>query len=225
VAGHIVAIGGGERLGADARIEDLLLELAGVARPRVCFVPTAKAHEPEHVGEFYAAFADRGCEPSHLELFGVPEEPAAHVAAQDVVYVGGGNTANLLALWRVHGIDGALRAAWDRGAVLAGWSAGANCWFEDSVTDSFGPRLRALGDGLGFLGGSFCPHYDGEPQRREAYTRLIADGLPAGFAADDDAALVFEGTVLREVVAQREGARAYRVSNAGEEPLEARRLP
>ncbi|HEX5800264.1 MAG TPA: peptidase E [Gaiellaceae bacterium] len=224
MTGHIVAIGGGRRFEPDARFEDLLLQLARRPRPRICFVPTASAQRPERVDEFYRAFGGRDCEPTHLELFGIPDAPAAHLAAQDVVYVGGGNTANLLALWRVHGIDEALREAWSRGAVLAGWSAGANCWFEDCVTDSFGARLRPLGDGLGLLRGSFCPHYDGQPQRRVVYTRLIEDGFPAGYAADDDAALVFAGTELREVVAQREGAHGYRVSAAGEERLPARVL-
>lgn len=219
-----MAIGGGWTLEPGTRVEELLLELAGVPRPRVCFVPTAKAHQPANVELFYAAFGARDCEPSHLELFGVPDEPAATIAAADVVYVSGGNTANLLALWRVHGIDRALREAWERGTVLAGWSAGANCWFEDCVTDSFGPRLRALGDGLGFLRGSFCPHYDAEPERRDVYRELVANGFPPGYAADDDAALVFEGGELREVVAQREGARGWRVSRDAEEPLEARLL-
>jgi dipeptidase E len=224
VSGHIVAMGGGSLLAADARLEDLLLELAPSARPRVCFVPTAKAHEPEHVREFYAAFGARDCEPSHLELFGVPDDPAEQLAAADVVYVSGGNTANLLALWRVHGIDVALATVWQRGGVLAGWSAGANCWFEDCVTDSFGAQLRPLGDGLAFLPGSFCPHYDGEPERRVTYERLIGSGFPAGYAADDDVALVFAGTELREVVAQREGAYGWCVDAAGEERLEPRLL-
>jgi dipeptidase E len=224
VSGHIVAIGGGRLLEPDAPIEDVLLELAGKRRPRICFVPTAKAHEPELVDLFYAAFGGRACEPSHLELFGVPDEPPAQVRRADVVYVSGGNTANLLALWRVHGVDAALREVWERGGVLAGWSAGANCWFEDCVTDSFGARLGALDDGLGLLQGSFCPHYDGEPLRREVYTALVADGFPAGYAADDDAALLFEGRELREVVTQRDGARGWRVSRDGEEPLGARRL-
>ncbi|NUT56906.1 MAG: peptidase E, partial [Thermoleophilia bacterium] len=138
---------------------------------------------------------------------------------------GGGNTANLLAIWRVHGVDRALREVWERGGVLGGWSAGGICWFEDGVTDSFGPQLRPLGDGLGFLSGSFCPHYDGEPERRPTYTRLVRDGaLPPGLAADDDAALHFEGTELVEVVSQREGARGYEVTPDGEEPLETRQL-
>jgi len=222
VPGQILAIGGGH---AGSPLEDLLLELAGVGRPRICFVGTASAHRPEHVEIFYDTFRGRSCEPSHLELFGMPERPASQVAKQDIVYVGGGNTANMLALWRVHGIDVALRELWQRGGVLGGWSAGANCWFEDSVTDSFGAVLRPLGEGLGLLPGSFCPHYDGEPERRPTYTRLVRDGvLVPGYAADDDAAFHFAGTELREVVSQRDGARGYRVTREGEEPLEARPL-
>jgi peptidase E len=218
-------MGGGNLLSADSAIDELMLELAGVRRPRVCYVGTASAHLPERVESFYDAFRPRRCEPTHLELFGMPEQPAAHVARQDVIYVGGGNTANMLAIWRVHGVDRALRAAWERGAVLGGMSAGANCWFGSCVTDSFGPQLRELRDGLELVKGSFCPHYDGEPERRPTYTRLVREGaLPPGYAADDDAALRFDGRGLREVVSQREGARGYRVTAEGEEPLEARLL-
>lgn len=225
MSGHILAMGGGDLLDRGSRIEDLMLGLARSDRPRVCFLPTAGGEKPEWIVRFYEAFSERDCVPSHVTLFGMPEEPAAHVASQDVIYVGGGNTANMLALWRVHGIDRALREAWERGAVLGGMSAGANCWFESCVTDSFGPRLRELDDGLGFLAGSFCPHYDGEPERRPTYTRLVRDGVLApGYAADDDAALHFAGTELVEVVAQRDGALGYRVTADGEEPLEARQL-
>jgi dipeptidase E len=225
VSGHILAMGGGALLQPDSRIEDFMLRLAAMDSPRICYLGTASAHQPERVEQFYDAFRSRCCRPSHLELFGMPESPAAQVAAQDVIYVGGGNTANMLAIWRVHGIDRALRGAWERGAVVGGMSAGANCWFEDSVTDSFGPQLRALGNGLGLLPGSFCPHYDGEPERRPAFTRLVNEGvLPPGYAADDDAALLFEGTELREVVSQREGARGYRVAAEGEQALETRLL-
>ena len=223
MSGHILAIGGGSLAGSE--IEDFLLELSTARRPRVCYIGTASAHKPEYVEVFYDSFRGRACEPSHLELFGVPDDPAAHIATQDVIYVGGGNTANMLAMWRVHRVDLALRDAWERGAVLGGWSAGANCWFEDSVTDSYGPELRPLGSGLGMLHGSFCPHYDGEPERRPTYTRLVREGvLPLGFAADDDAAFHFEGTELIEVVSQRAGACGYCVTPAGEEPIEARLL-
>jgi dipeptidase E len=225
VSGHILAMGGGVLLDRNSRLEDFMLGLAGSDRPRVCFLPTAGGENPEWIVRFYEEFSARGCEPSHLTLFGMPENPAEHVAQQDVIYVGGGNTANMLALWRVHGIDRALREAWGRGAVLGGMSAGANCWFEGCVTDSFGPVLRELGEGLGILSGSFCPHYDGEPERRPTYTRLVGEGiLPPGYAADDDAAFHFQGRELREVVSQREGARGYRVTAEGEEPIEPRLL-
>lgn len=217
-------MGGGALLDAESKLESLVLELAGVDSPRVCFLATAVADHPERILGFYRAFGARECRPTHLELFGTPEEPAARLADHDVVYVSGGNTANALALWRVHGIDVALRAALKRGAVLAGWSAGGNCWFEDSVTDSFGP-LTALGDGLGFLPGSFCPHYDTEFEHRPTYARLVSEGMAPGYAADDDAAFVFRGGELVEVVAQREGASGYRVSRDGTEPLETRLLP
>jgi dipeptidase E len=225
VSGHVLAMGGGALLDRNSRIEDFMLGLARSDRPRVCFLPTAGGEKPEFIVRFYEAFTARDCVPSHLTLFGMPEEPAAHIAQQDVIYVGGGNTANMLAIWRVHGVDRALREAWERGAVVGGMSAGANCWFEDSVTDSFGPVTRALGGGLGLLAGSFCPHYDGEPERRPTYTRLVRERVLApGYAADDDAAFHFEGTTLHEVVSQRMGARGYRVTAEGEEPIEPRLL-
>ena len=148
----------------------------------------------------------------------------AFVLSQDVIYVGGGSTANLLAVWRVHGLDAILREAWEAGVVLCGISAGMNCWFEQSVTDSFG-ALAPLTDGLGLLAGSACPHYDGEGERRPAFRRLIEAGeLSGGWAADDGAALVFDGTEVDEVVASRRGARAYRVERGREEPLPVRFL-
>ena len=222
MSGRILAIGGGY---AGSPLEDFLLDLADRPRPRICFLPTPSSHDPSYVDVFYDAFGRRECDPFHVQLFGVPESPAEQITSSDVVYVSGGNTANALAIWRVHGVDRALREVWERGGVLGGWSAGGICWFEDGITDSFGPALRPLGDGLGFLAGSFCPHFDGEPERRPTYLKAVRDGaVPPGLAADDDAAVLFEGPELREVVSQREGARAYRVTVEGEEPLEARLL-
>jgi dipeptidase E len=225
MAGHIVAMGGGGVLSPASKLEDLLLELSGKPRPRVAFLPTAAADSGERIALFLDAFRDRECEPEVVTLFGMPERPAERVAAADVIYVNGGNTANALAIWRVHGVDEALREVWRRGGVVGGWSAGGICWFEDALTDSFGPQFRPLGDGLGFLAGSFCPHFDVEPERRPLFLGLVGQGvLPPGVAADDDAALVYEGTQLREVVAQRPGALGYRVGPEGEEPLETRLL-
>jgi dipeptidase E len=125
-------------------------------------------------------------------------------------------------LWRAHGFDAVLREAWEQGVLLAGWSAGAICWFEAGVTDSFGPQLEGMRDGLGLLPGSACPHYDGEPLRRPRYAELVGEGFPSGVALDDDVAAVYDGTELVDVLSSRDGATAYRVTPSGEEPLTAR---
>jgi dipeptidase E len=149
-----------------------------------------------------------------------PAELRELALAHDVILVGGGNTANMLAVWRVHGFDAILREAWEAGVVLTGWSAGMICWFEAGVTDSFGPQLEGLRDGLGFLPGSACPHYDGEELRRPVYTRLVREGFPAGIALDDGAGAHYVGTELRAVVAMP-GSGGYAVGSDGEEPLES----
>jgi peptidase E len=217
-------MGGGGFLEEDAALVDFLLSLAPRPRPRVCYLPTPSGDSDRGVAAFFEALSRRECEPSCLRLFGTPERPAEQLAGMDVIYVSGGNTANALALWRLHGVDRALREAWARGAVLGGGSAGANCWFECSVTDSFGRQLEPLRDGLALLPGSFCPHYGSEERRRPAYRALVDEGFPAGYAADDGAALWFEGRDLREAVAARPGARAYRVELGSEEPLTPRAL-
>ena len=216
--------GGGFMVDRASPLDDFLLSLSAAARPRVCFVPTPSGDSDRGIAAFFEAFTRRNCEPSCLRIFGVPERPAEQLADKDVIYVSGGNTANALALWRLHGVDVALRTAWERGAVLGGASAGANCWFECCVTDSFGPGLDPLRDGLALLPGSFCPHYDGEERRRPVYRSLVDGGFPAGYAADDNAALHFVGTELHEVVATVPDAAAYRVEQGAETSLAARLL-
>ena len=166
----------------DPRLDAYILALARRPRPRVCFVGTASGDAPTYTRKFFhAVVRHHDAEPSELLLFERDvADLRAFVLAQDVLYVGGGNTANLLAVWRVHGLDAILREALDAGAVLCGISAGMNCWFEASSTDSFGPELAPLHDGLGFVGGSACPHYDGEPQRRPHYRALVDGGFPPG---------------------------------------------
>ena len=211
---HIVALGGGG-FSMEPRsrlLDDFLLGLAGKRRPRVCFLPTASGDAAGYIRKFYRLMPPRRCRPSHLSLFRRgSEDPTDFLLGQDVIYVGGGNTANMLAVWRLHGVDKALREAWRRGVILAGVSAGANCWFEACSTDSFGP-LAPLRDGLGFLPGSACPHYDGEKGRRPTLHRMIRSGaLPAGYAIDNCAALHFIGRRLVECVSSRPAARAYYV--------------
>ncbi len=165
-------------------------------------------------------------EPTRLSFWPWPPENLRELAlSHDAIFVCGGNTANLLAVWRVHGFDGILREAWESGVVLSGWSAGMICWFEACVTDSFGPQLAGLRDGLGFLPGSACPHYDAEELRRPVYTGLVADGFPPGIALDNAAAARFDGSELAEVVASVPGAAGYRVGPDGEEQLQTRLLP
>jgi len=165
-------------------------------------------------------------EVTNLSFYPWPPADLRELAlSRDVIVVGGGNTANMLAVWRVHGFDAILREAWEAGVVLTGWSAGMICWFEAGVTDSFGPQLEGMPDGLGFLPGSACPHYDGEDLRRPVYRRLVADGFPSGLALDDGAGAVFAGMDLREIVSASPCATGYRVGRDGEKPLEARILP
>ena len=225
MAGTIVAMGGLSWEDEERRpLEDYFLSFARRQRPKVLFVPTAAAEAAEPTLWAYQQLGDRA-EVSHLPFFPWPPSNLRElVLDQDVIYISGGNTANALAVWRVHGFDAILREAWEAGVVLTGWSAGMICWFEAGVTDSFGPQLEGMRDGLGFLPGSACPHYDGEAERRPVYQRLVAEGYPAGLAADDCVALRFDGTELAEVATARKGSRAYRVTAEGEEPIEPRLL-
>ena len=211
---RILAIGGVQLApgSVDWPLHQFLLDLSGRERPRICLLATAGGENPAELASFYATFA-RHADPTHLDLFGrTVEDIGGFLLDQDVIYVGGGNTANMLAIWRLHGVDKALKAAWEAGVVLAGWSAGANCWFDGSVTDSFGLSLAPLKDGLRFLEGSFCPHYDSESLRRPRYEELVGGGtLPDGFAADDGVGLLFEGRAFSEAVASLPGQYAYRV--------------
>jgi dipeptidase E len=227
---RIVALGGGgfSMEPENPALDRFVVGLTGKPRPKVCFVPTASGDSEGYVLRFQQAFAGMA-ETSSLSLFRrTTEDLRVFVLEKDVVYVGGGNTANMLAVWRLHGLDVVLREAWDAGVILCGVSAGALCWFECGVTDSFGPRLAPLDGALGFISGSFCPHYDGEAERRPTYRGLVAGGLAPGFAADDGAAFVFEGSGLTEVVTSRREARAFRVTRhegaVVETPLETRYL-
>jgi dipeptidase E len=212
-------------LGMGGYPDDALLDhVLGLARGRrVLYVPTAIAENAAGIVSWYERLQGRA-ELTHLSFFPwPPDELRALALTQDVILVSGGNTANALAVWRVHRFDEILRDAWQEGVLLTGWSAGMICWFEQGVTDSFGPRLAAM-DCLGFLPGSACPHYDGEERRRPVYTQLVADGLAPGIAADDDVGVHFVGTELRDVVTSGAGATAYRVTRDGEAALEARLL-
>jgi dipeptidase E len=220
----IVAMGGGgfSMEPDNLALDRYILERARGERPRVCFVPTASGDADSDVAEFYRAFSGLPCRPTDLALFNRQVgDLREFVLEQDVIYVGGGNTANLLAVWRAHDLHTILAEAWHSGTLLCGLSAGMNCWFQASVTDSFGQTLAPLLDGLGLLTGSSCPHYDSQGQRRPTYLKLVQDGsLPPGYAADDGAALVFSGEDLTEVVTSRPQARAFHVVRGAKEAVE-----
>ncbi|TWP33880.1 peptidase E [Leekyejoonella antrihumi] len=224
--GTIVTLGGGGfSMSEDGSspIDDHLLELTGKSRPRICFIPTASGDAPDYSERFEAAFAGRA-ETSVLSLF--CRDPWGYtdpsmLLDQDLIYVGGGSTANLLVVWRLHGLPELLQQAAADGTVLAGISAGMNCWFESSSTDSFGP-LAPLSDGLGFLPGSACPHYLGEVQRRQQYLDWVATGvLGDGYAVDEYAALVWHDGEVAEAICEQPGRPVYRVHRVGDSAVES----
>jgi peptidase E len=218
----ILATSGGLTPGRRVRWEfapltDHAVELAGVAgrAPRVCLLATAMGDNPVVVSGFYDAALQCRLAPSHVALLPMPnvDDLREHLLGQDVIWVFGGSVAGLLALWRLHGLDAILREAWQAGVVLTGVSAGSICWHVGGTTDSFGPDLRAVTDGLGFVPYSNGVHYDTEEQRRPTFQRLIADGtLPAGYATDDGVGILYRGTEMVEVLTEVEGKAAYHVA-------------
>ncbi|WP_431885214.1 Type 1 glutamine amidotransferase-like domain-containing protein [Micromonospora wenchangensis] len=193
---------------------DLMAELARADEPRICYLNQAVGDQPTSLTVFHGAFAGTRYRPSHLALFPMPnvEDVRAHLLGQDIIWVGGGSVANLCAVWRVHGLPEILRECWEAGVVLGGVSAGSICWHVGGTTDSFGRRLRAYTDGLGWLPYGNGVHYDSEAERRPLLHRLVADGtLPASHCTDDGVGLVYRGTRLAEAVADRAGVAAYEV--------------
>ncbi|WP_375474944.1 Type 1 glutamine amidotransferase-like domain-containing protein [uncultured Jatrophihabitans sp.] len=215
-------------------LTEYAIELAGVdgRAPRVTFVATAVGDDAGTIANFYAAAQVRGLRASHLALFPMPNvaDVAAHLLDQDVVWVGGGSVAGLLAMWRLHELDTALRQAWRAGVVLTGVSAGSLCWHVGGTTDSFGPDLRAVTNGLGFVPFANGVHYDSEAQRRPLFQSLVADGtLPAGYATDDGVGVLYRDATFVEAVTEQDDKSAYFVERgadgtAVETRLDTRRL-
>jgi dipeptidase E len=216
---QIIALGGGgfSMEPENSLLDTYILEQASVKIPNICFLATASGDAEGYIDRFYQFFQKLDCTPSHLSLFKPhTRDIKGFLLSQDIIYVGGGNTKNLMALWREWGLDTILKEALSSGIILTGLSAGSICWFEEGVTDSFGEGLEPI-NGLGFIKGSHCPHYDGELERRPAYTDLIGRSkLKAGYAADDGAALHFIDGNLAKAVSSRRHAFAYFVEECGE---------
>ena len=226
----ILATSGGLRPGERTYFEfseltQFAVDLAGVTgrAPRVCTIATACGDNPHVLHALAEAAKVAGYEHSHLQLFTMPNvaDPAEHLLQQDVIWVMGGSVANLLAVWRVHGLDTAMRAAWEAGVVLTGVSAGSICWHTGGTTDSFGSDLRPVTGGLGLLPYGNGVHYDGEARRRPLMQRLVAEGtLPESYCTDDGAGLLYRGAEFVEAVSEKEGAGAYHLVRDGDAAVE-----
>jgi peptidase E len=203
-----------------------MAELTGKERPRLCYLPTASADSESGAIRWFQSCAELDVIPfvqnSFISSYRMQQSWEEVFLSMDGIVVSGGNTLNQQAIWRAQGIDEVLRAAWDRGVVLGGASAGSLCWFEEGTTDSRPQELTKV-ECLGFLKGSHSPHYDGEAQRRPTYHRLIASGvLKPGYACDNDAGIFFEDNEVRRVVKTREDANAYYVTLQGGSVVEER---
>jgi dipeptidase E len=211
---QVIALGGGGfSMEPDNPLLDLyILNQSSKITPNICFLPTASGDSDNYISRFYDFFEQQNCKPSHLSLFKPhTRDFESFLLEQDIIYVGGGNTKNLLTLWKEWGVDTILKKAWEQGIVLAGISAGSICWFEEGITDSFGDKLEPL-KCLGFLQGSNCPHYDGESNRRPSYREQVAKGeIKPGIATDDGVALHYIDHALSSVVSSRINAKAYKV--------------
>lgn len=230
-APQIVAFGGGgfSMEAGNPLLDDHVLALAGRARPKVCFLPTASGDADHYVVRFYRTFAGRA-EASHVSLFrrdrcagAVESDFAAHLLEQDIIYVGGGSVISLMGAWIAHGLDRVLEEAYRKGTILCGLSAGSLCWFEEAVTAFHGPPQRVRGLGL-LPGVSNCVHYDAEPARRTEYHAMVREGMCGGYGVDDGAALHFVGGELADVVSSRPLATVHHVAAVGGEVVE-RTLP
>ncbi|MBD7968227.1 Type 1 glutamine amidotransferase-like domain-containing protein [Paenibacillus gallinarum] len=229
---QIIAMGGG---GFSMEPDNLLLDKYILDqsisdKPKVCFLPTASGDAEGYVKRFYAAFDQHCCIPSHLSLSSPPNQNLEDfVLDKDIIYVGGGSTKNLLALWKELGLDQILTTAWKQGIVLAGLSAGSLCWYEEGITDSNQEGYSSIRC-LGLLPGSHSPHYDdmdsGEYTYKPAYRKLVEAGeLKQGVAADNGTALHYIGTDLYKVVSSRRNAFAYQVSRTEDGLLEKKLEP
>lgn len=212
---QIIAMGGGgfSMEPKNPLLDEYIVKQSRSVQPKVCFISTASGDSEGYIQRFYQSFNNHVCLPSHLSLFkNTPKELEDYVMDKDILYVGGGNTRNLLVLWKEWGLDKHLRKAWENGTILTGLSAGSICWFEEGVTDSIPGELTRL-ECLGYLKGSNCPHYDGEVDRRENYHRLLKENrISNGIAMDDGVAVHYKDNQIFKVISSRPDARAYQVT-------------
>jgi len=208
---HIIALGGGsfsQQIGISP-IDRYILSLSGKQYPKIAFLPTAAGDSTTYVHKFYDSFSRADCLMSHYSIFGNNHlDIRSYLLEQDIIYVGGGNTFNMLTLWKARGVDTILRECWERGIIMCGISAGSLCWFRAGNTDSFGTMDKI--ECMSWLPFSNSPHYDTELTRRPNFYELIrTNQIPAGYGVDEGVALHFQDQNLFKVIAEKTEARAY----------------
>jgi dipeptidase E len=216
---QIIAMGGGgfSMEPENPSLDKYILGLSKKEKPKICFLPTASGDSDRYTVRFYSAFMQQPCTPFHLSLFNPhTADIKSFVLEQDIIYVGGGNTKNLITIWKEWGLDNILKEAWESGVILCGLSAGSLCWYEEGLTDSIPGQISVL-KCIGLLKGSHSPHYSQEPERRPAYHRFLSAGLISpGYAADDGVGLHYIEDKLEKIVSSRPHAKAYRLEKVGE---------
>ena len=211
--GQIIAIGGGGfgRNPNKPIIEKYITSQSKEEKPNVCFIPTASAEDKAYTVNFYTAFSKLNCQPTHINLFQRTPRLDSIISKQDIIYVGGGNTKSMLAVWREWKLDKMLMKAYKNGAILCGVSAGAICWFEEGVTDSWASNLNVI-DCLGILKGCCCPHYDGEKDRKPSVEKFIINNqISSCYALDDGSAIHYKNGKIHNAVIFYSGANVYKV--------------
>ena len=219
---QIIAIGGGGfgRNPGEGIIEKYIIEQSEKETPNICFIPTATGDNEAYKVNFYSTFSQLDCTPSHLDLFKRTPNLDDLILSQDIVFVGGGNTKSMLAVWKDWGLVKILKEAFEGGTIMSGVSAGAICWFEQGITDSWEEELKIL-DCLGFVPGNCCPHYDEEPQRRPSLKKFLIEGaLDDCYAIDGGCALHLKDRYDHKAIAFAQDKNAYLVNQVNEDIIE-----
>ena len=211
---QVIAIGGGGfgRTQNSNHIEQYILDQAQTNTPNICFIPTATGDTDPYIVNYYSVFSKLECNPTHISFFKRTIDLKEHILNQDVIFVGGGNTKSMLAVWRDWGLDTILKEAYNQGCVMSGVSAGAICWFEKGLTDSWADQLRMI-PCMNFIPGSCAPHYDEEPERRPATKKLLEDGsIEFMYGIEGGSALHFKNEKPELVIRFSKNKKPYKVT-------------
>jgi len=219
---QIIAIGGGGfgRNPGVGVIEKYILEQSKKEMPNICFIPTATGDDESYKVSYYSTFSKLNCNPTHLDLFKRTPDLENLIQKQDVIFVGGGNTKSMLAVWRDWGLDVILKKAYDSGVIMSGVSAGAICWFNKGITDSWANKLKIL-DCLNFIQGNCCPHYDEEPERKPMLSNFILNKvIDECFAIEGGCALHIKNGDEYKAVSFNKGKNSLIVKSGSQKVIE-----